>query len=323
MDVGIEVVCCLFVVIALVVFVTAALVAHVTAEPRLGDAEPQVMFTDPRTGAQHQAPSLKDPSSRDLSVVIPAYNEENRLPPMLDEALKYLEARQRRHLSFTYEVLVVDDGSTDKTTEVALAYSSRLGFDRVRVMTLPRNRGKGYAVCRGMFASRGRHVLMADADGATRFADIEAVEEALKKLLGKDGELAIACGSRAHLEKESIAKRSYFRTLLMLGFHALVWALCVRGVRDTQCGFKLLSREAAWKTFSRLHVQRWAFDVEMLYIAQRLGIPVAEVAVTWTEIEGSKLVPFWSWLQMGRDLLFISLRYLTGAWSLELHHKEQ
>uniref|UniRef100_UPI00358E2E0B dolichyl-phosphate beta-glucosyltransferase isoform X2 n=1 Tax=Myxine glutinosa TaxID=7769 RepID=UPI00358E2E0B len=323
MDVGLEVGLCCFAVVAVVAFVTAALVAHVTAEPRIGKAEAQIMFTHPGTGAQHQAPSLKDPSSRDLSVVIPAYNEETRLPPMLDEALKYLEARQRRHLSFTYEVLVVDDGSTDKTTEVALAYSSRLGFDKVRVMTLPKNHGKGGAVCLGMFTCRGRHILMADADGATRFADIERVEDALKKLLGKDGELAIACGSRAHLEKESIAKRSYFRTLLMLGFHALVWALCVRGLRDTQCGFKLFTREAAWRTFSRLHVRRWAFDVEMLYIAQRLGIPVAEVPVTWTEIEGSKLVPFWSWLQMGRDLLFISLRYVTGAWSLEPHRKER
>ncbi|KAF6375913.1 ALG5 dolichyl-phosphate beta-glucosyltransferase [Rhinolophus ferrumequinum] len=118
-----------------------------------------------------------------------------------------------------------------------------------------------------------------------------------------------------------LRERSYFRTLLMYGFHFLVWFLCVQGIRDTQCGFKLLTREAASRTFSSLHIERWAFDVELLYIAQFFKIPIAEIAVNWTEIEGSKLVPFWSWLQMGKDLLFIRLRYLTGAWKLEQTRK--
>lgn len=187
----------------------------------------------------------------------------------------------------------------------------------MRVISLEKNRGKGGAVRTGVFSSRGKKILMADADGATKFADIEKVEEGLNNLRPWPKEMAISCGSRAHLEKDSIAKRSYFRTLLMYGFHFLVWFLCVKEIRDTQCGFKLLTREAALQTFSNLHIERWAFDVELLYIAQRLKIPIAEVAVNWTEIEGSKLVPFWSWLQMGRDLLFIRLRYMTGAWKLE------
>lgn len=127
---------------------------------------------------------------------------------------------------------------------------------------------------------------------------------------------AIICGSRAHLEKEETAKRSYFRLFLMHGFHFLVWLLCVRGIRDTQCGFKLLTRKSARTIFEALHVERWAFDVEMLYIAQTLNIPVIEIAVNWTEIEGSKIIPFWSWLQMGRDLFFIWLRYRIGAWKI-------
>ncbi|MEE6472439.1 hypothetical protein FKM82_009605 [Ascaphus truei] len=169
----------------------------------------------------------------------------------------------------------------------------------------------------GVLVSRGKTILMADADGATKFADIENVEVGLKNLKPWPDNMAISCGSRAHLEQDSIAQRSMFRTFLMYGFHFLVWFLCVRGVKDTQCGFKLFTREAALRTFSALHIDRWAFDVELLYIAQCLNIPVAEVAVNWTEIEGSKLVPFWSWLQMGRDLLFIRLRYLTGVWKLD------
>ncbi|KAK0072847.1 hypothetical protein PV325_010696 [Microctonus aethiopoides] len=128
---------------------------------------------------------------------------------------------------------------------------------------------------------------------------------------------AVVCGSRAHLEKEETAKRSFFRLLLMHGFHFLVWALCVRGIRDTQCGFKLLTRQSAKTLFHALHVERWAFDVELLYLAQTLNIPVTEIAVTWTEIEGSKVVPFWSWLQMGRDLGLIWLRYRIGAWKID------
>lgn len=128
--------------------------------------------------------------------------------------------------------------------------------------------------------------------------------------------MGIVCGSRAHLEKEESAQRSYFRLILMHGFHILVWLFCVQKIRDTQCGFKLLTRKSAQVVFEALHVERWAFDVEMLYIAQTLNIPILEVPVNWIEVEGSKIVPFWSWLQMGKDLLLIWLRYSTGAWKI-------
>uniref|UniRef100_A0A8C0UPB8 Dolichyl-phosphate beta-glucosyltransferase n=1 Tax=Cyanistes caeruleus TaxID=156563 RepID=A0A8C0UPB8_CYACU len=244
------------------------------------------------------APNIHDPPTRELSVVVPSYNEENRLPLMMDEALDYLEKRQKQDPSFTYEVVVVNDGSKDQTAKVAKEYCKKYGSDKVRVISLEKNRGKGGAVRTGVFSSRGKNILMADADGATKFADIEKVEEGLKNLRPWPNGMAISCGSRAHLEKDSIAKRSYFRTLLMYGFHFLVWFLCVKEIRDTQCGFKLLTREAALQTFSNLHIERWAFDVELLYIAQRLKIPIAEVAVNWTEIEG-------------REIVHVLIRFLT------------
>ncbi|XP_042310389.1 dolichyl-phosphate beta-glucosyltransferase [Sceloporus undulatus] len=295
-----------------------AVFAHITAAklPKLHRHEDEKFFLSAEDKKQ-PVPSIHDPPTRELSVVVPSYNEEERLPSMMDEALDYLEKRQKQDPAFTYEVIVVNDGSKDHTTKVALKYTKKYGSDKVRVLPLVKNRGKGGAVRMGVFISRGKKILMADADGATKFEDIEKVEKGLESLQPWPNQMAIACGSRAHLEKDSIAQRSYFRTLLMYGFHFLVWFLCVREIRDTQCGFKLLTREAASRTFSVLHIERWAFDVELLYIAQCLKIPIAEVAVNWTEIEGSKLVPFWSWLQMGRDLLFIRLRYLTGAWKLE------
>ncbi|XP_072466488.1 dolichyl-phosphate beta-glucosyltransferase [Notamacropus eugenii] len=273
-------------------------------------------FFSNATGKKETLYTIHDSPTKQLSVVVPSYNEEKRLPLMMDEALGYLEMRQKQDPSFTYEVIVVDDGSKDQTSQVALNYCQKYGNDKVRVITLPKNRGKGGAVKMGVFTSRGRKILMADADGATKFADLEKLEKELGNLQPWPDQMAIACGSRAHLEKESIAQRSYFRTFLMHGFHFLVWFLCVKEIRDTQCGFKLLTREAASLTFSNLHIERWAFDVELLYIAQFFKIPIAEVAVNWTEIDGSKLVPFWSWLQMGKDLLFIRLQYLTGVWKL-------
>lgn len=295
--------------------------AHVTAETvNLTRHEKEKYFLTV-SGEKELFPSLHDPHSRELSVVIPAYNEELRMPVMLDEATQYLENRQKQQPSFTYEVIVVDDGSNDKTTEVASRYSKKYGADKVRILTLVKNRGKGGAVRMGTLSSRGKFILMADADGATKFCDIEKVEAGLNALNPKPENMAISCGSRAHLETDSVAERSVFRTFLMYGFHFLVWSFCVRGIKDTQCGFKLFTREAALKTFSSLHVERWAFDVELLYIAQCYNIPIAEVAVNWTEIEGSKLVPFWSWLQMGRDLVLIRLRYFTRAWKLQSPHK--
>uniref|UniRef100_A0A3Q2CSB5 dolichyl-phosphate beta-glucosyltransferase n=1 Tax=Cyprinodon variegatus TaxID=28743 RepID=A0A3Q2CSB5_CYPVA len=282
MDILCDIVQALFALAALG-FIVVLLVAHLTAEMvNLTRHEDEKYFIT-ATGERKPFPSLHDPFSRELTVVVPAYNEELRMPVMLDEAMQYLENRQKQNSSFTYEVIVVDDGSKDKTTEVALQYTNKYSADKVRVLTLVENRGKG---------------------GAVRMEN-----------------LAISCGSRAHLEKDSVAQRSVFRTFLMYGFHFLVWFFCVRGIKDTQCGFKLFTREAALKTFSSLHVERWAFDVELLYIAQCFKIPIAEVAVNWTEIEGSKLVPFWSWLQMGRDLIFIRLRYITGAWKLQSPHK--
>ncbi|MEQ2185505.1 dolichyl-phosphate beta-glucosyltransferase [Goodea atripinnis] len=134
------------------------------------------------TGEKKPFPSLHDPFSRELSVVIPAYNEELRMPVMLDEAMQYLENRQKQNPSFTYEVIVVDDGSKDKTTEVALQYTNKHSADKVRVLTLVKNRGKGGAVRMGTLSSRGKLILMADADGATKFSDIEKVEAGLKDL---------------------------------------------------------------------------------------------------------------------------------------------
>ncbi|KAG5320530.1 ALG5 glucosyltransferase, partial [Acromyrmex heyeri] len=317
---------CLFcygVLLAVLLTILFFIILYVTSEryPKISRDESEKFFFNCQTKIKEAFPSLHDPWSVQLSVIVPAYNEEQRLPPMLDECLEYLE--ERRKSGLTYEVIVVSDGSTDKTVDVAHRYASK--YSTLKVLNLIKNRGKGGAVRLGMLSARGSALLFADADGATKFNDLKKLDENLINVLGFDyinkpektaSSDAVICGSRAHLEKEETAKRSYFRLFLMHGFHFLVWLLCVRGIRDTQCGFKLLTRKSARTIFEALHVERWAFDVEMLYIAQTLNIPVTEIAVNWTEIEGSKIIPFWSWLQMGRDLFFIWLRYRIGAWKI-------
>lgn len=262
-------------------------------------------FVDPVSGDVKPFPSLNDAPTLDLTVVVPAYNEERRVGRMLDEAIAHLSASR-----WSWEVLVVDDGSRDRTADLVRERYSRVhGTDRVRVLQLSRNRGKGGAVRRGMVQGRGRMLLMADADGATRFADLDR----LVPLLGQEG---IVVGSRAHMQSDAVARRSLLRNVLMWGFHLAVRLVGVRGIRDTQCGFKLFARSSMAALFPTVHVERWAFDVEVLFLAQQLGIPLAEVAVNWTEVDGSKLDPLWATLEMLRDLLRIRIAYATGYWGV-------
>lgn len=258
-----------------------------------------------------------------LSVVVPAYNEELRLPKMLDEALQYLEGRATSGggKAFTYEIVVVDDGSADGTYEAAVAAgqapvnggAKRRGGE-LRVVRLGRNRGKGFAVKVGMLVARGETLLMADADGATSIKDLERLEQALLQNKGAKQPGPIAFGSRHHLMEEALVQRSMLRNLLMVGFHFVVWCLVGGPIHDTQCGFKLFRRDVAKQIFTSLHLYRWAFDIEVVILARMLGHGVAEVPVTFVDMPGSKLNLVTGALSMLRDIVLVRLLYLSGVW---------
>jgi len=143
--------------------------------------------------------SIDSPPTVYLSVIVPAYNEKQRLPIMMDETIDYMKKREQKDPSFSWEIIVVDDGSKDTTTEIALNYSKREGVNKIRVLTLHKNRGKGGAVKRGMMCARGKYLLMADADAATKFDELDKVEKEIKNI-EKNG-FGIAVGSRKHLQK--------------------------------------------------------------------------------------------------------------------------
>lgn len=266
---------------------------------------------DPETF--RQLPSIHDAASLDLSVIIPAYNETKRLPSMLSSTLEHLASFPKR----SFEILIVDDGSSDGTAAAALKLAGEEYPNAdIRVVQLEHNRGKGGAVRHGMLHARGRRLLMADADGASRFADVELLLEALDALAPANSDAAaVVIGSRAHLVKtEAVVKRSALRNFLMYGLHTVLRIAGVGHVSDTQCGFKLFSRAAARALFPRQHLATWIFDVELLLLAKTLGIPVAEVPVTWHEVAGSKLSVVRDSLQMLRDLLILRANQLLRRW---------
>jgi dolichyl-phosphate beta-glucosyltransferase len=212
-----------------------------------------------------RAPERRRPG---LSIVIPAYNEEVRLPASLGALAAYLNGRGA---SITADVIVVDDGSSDATAERARDAGRRYGLD-VSVIPLPGNRGKGFAVRAGALAARGDVILVSDADFSTPVYEWEKLRAA---------GTPVAIGSRAVDESLVKEKQPFFRQTMGKLFNRLVRLLLLPGIRDTQCGFKLFSREAAQEIFSRAVIDRFAYDVESLLIARRLGYAIAEVPVLW------------------------------------------
>ncbi len=267
-------------------------------------------------------PSVFDAPSKYLSVIVPAYNEQARLPEMMQSTLSHLAERQKHDPNFTFEIILVDDGSRDRTAEVMLDYTRSHGTDVVRVLKLAPNQGKGGAVQQGMLHARGQYLLMVDADGATQFSDLDRLERDIKSIetagtgSGGSGD-GIAVGSRSHLQKNAVATRKWYRNVLMYGFHfAVAFVGGVRNVRDTQCGFKLFTRRTAQLVFASQRIRRWCFDVELLYVAQSQGVPIIECDVNWAEIPGSKLALLDSSLKMARDLIVIRLCYVFGVWKI-------
>eukprot|EP01023_Acetabularia_acetabulum_P056663 TRINITY_DN657_c0_g2_i1.p1 TRINITY_DN657_c0_g2~~TRINITY_DN657_c0_g2_i1.p1 ORF type:complete len:321 (-),score=37.43 TRINITY_DN657_c0_g2_i1:53-1015(-) len=281
-------------------------------ERRDNQGEPRV-FKNPKTGESINLPSvLNDSPSKTLSIILPAYNEQYRLPHTLNETMHYLSQRQKRQgPNFTYEVIVVDDGSSDQTADITYKYILQHGTDILRLITYRKNRGKGFAVKVGLMSCRGQYALMADSDGATVLRDLEQLEQQLGNGVG------LVMGSRSHLQTDAVAKRTAIRNFLMYGFHLLVTMVVGNQIKDTQCGFKLYDRTAIQQIFPNLRLQRWCQDVEIIYVAQQCGIGLKEVGVNWREIPGSK-IRVTSILHMALEIVGVKVAYtLLGLWRIE------
>jgi dolichyl-phosphate beta-glucosyltransferase len=243
--------------------------------------------------------STKTPIS--LSVIVPSYNEEARLPGMLAQYGAGLPGDG-------IEILVVDDGSTDRTSSVVRELANQDG--RVRLIRLPVNRGKGFAVRVGVLSARGDRILFADADGATPIGELRRLEQAL------DAGADVAIGSRESVRRAAVdvvVRTSVWRRLSGRIFHQVVRLGGVKGIVDTQCGFKLFTSAAAATLFPRMRVDGFAFDVELLLLAQSLGLRITEVPVNWTHQPGSKVNVVRDGLTMAADVLRLRARARRAA----------
>ncbi|KAI8900202.1 nucleotide-diphospho-sugar transferase [Globomyces pollinis-pini] len=297
---------------------TIYLVLQFTSSSPLPLSKDEQYYYDQSSKKMMPFNSLKDRALVSLSIVIPAYNEAERLPIMMDETLLYLNKRLAEDKSFSYEIIVVEDGCSDATGEVTLSYAEKHHKNdkrsSIKLLTLLKNRGKGGAVIQGISVSSGERILFVDADGASKFSDLDLLEIQMDNI-EKEG-LGFVIGSRAHMvTSEAVVKRTFLRNILMRIFHLVVFVLGVHSIKDTQCGFKLFTRKAAQKIIPNMHSEGWIFDIELLILAFRKGIPVREVPIDWQEVEGSKMSLFRDGIIMVLNLLRIRLSYLFGVWN--------
>ena len=234
---------------------------------------------------------------RSISIIIPAYNEEKRLPSTLQQVRDYLAA-SRWEFS---ELVVVDDGSRDRTVDVARAAGAR-------VLQNPGNRGKGYSVRHGMLEAKGDWALFTDADLSAPIGELDGLWAAAEREQAK-----VAIGSRA-LDRSLIGVRQpAFRETMGRVFNLVMRILTGLPFHDTQCGFKLFETAAAREIFGRQLLDGFGFDVEVLYIAQRLGYKSIEVPVKWNDVAGTK-VSMWRGMTAFLDPIKVRWNGISGKY---------
>ena len=244
---------------------------------------------------------MMDDGAVHLSVVIPAFEEVARIGPTLERVRGYLHDQP-----FDGEVVVVVDGGRDGT--LALVRAAMTDWPALQVLDNDANRGKGYSVRRGMLAARGRYLLFSDADLSTPIVEVGRLIAALEA--GGD----IAIGSRALAGSDVRVRQAWWRQSMGRMFNHIVRLVAVPGIRDTQCGFKCFRRDAARRIFALQRTTRFSFDVELLWIARKLGYRVVEVPVTWVNDPSSRVHPVSDSLRMLVDLARLRFYDLRGAY---------
>lgn len=235
------------------------------------------------------------------SIIIPAYNESRRIGSTLERVVEYL-----RQQKWSAEILVVDDGSKDVTPEIIRSFAA--GNPEVRLIQNPGNRGKGFSVRNGMLNAQGKFLLFTDADLSS------PIEEAQKLFTALEGGADVAIGSRwldtsLQFQRQPLLRRIYSRA-----FNFFLKAVMGLNFRDTQCGFKAFTREAAEAIFPLQQVYRWAFDAELIFLARKRGLKVAEIPVRWGHDDRSKMHPLRDGFRMGVEVLKVRWWSWTGRY---------
>lgn len=241
----------------------------------------------------------------DYSIVIPAFNEEARISATLNEVVHSVEANR-----WNAEVLVVDDGSTDKTAEIVKSVARQYPF--VRLLSNGVNRGKGYSVRNGMLQSQGEIALFTDADLSAPIQEADRLFAAIHA--GAD----VAIGSRWLDRKRQTVHQPLYRQFFGRCFNLVTRMIMRLPFADTQCGFKAFTRAAAQTVFQLQRIHRWGFDPEILFIALKRGYVIREVPVTWGHDERTRISYLRDGIQMLKELVFVRWNALTGVYRKDL-----
>ncbi|CCH44429.1 Dolichyl-phosphate beta-glucosyltransferase [Wickerhamomyces ciferrii] len=302
------------VTLVIIIYSTIIIFSHKPRAPHVSELQYITIDSKGEDIVKYDLPIRGDLEIKDdieLSVVIPCYNETKRLKIMLEDAISHLY----KTYDDKFEIIIVDDGSKDGTAEYALDLGLnyfKLQKGQLRIVKLVKNRGKGGAVTHGIQHVRGKYAIFADADGASKFSD---VEQLIKSIQSAGDSPALAIGSRAHMvDSDAVVKRSFIRNFLMYSLHTLVFIFGIRDIKDTQCGFKLFNRSAILKIFPYMHTEGWIFDVEILILAIRKQIPIKEVPISWHEVDGSKVDLARDSINMAIDLVVTRLAYILGIY---------
>ncbi len=237
----------------------------------------------------------------EISVIIPAYNEESRLPATLASVHEFLSGYGK-----SFEILIVDDGSYDHTVEVVNEFAA--GHPGVRLLSYQPNCGKGHAIRTGILSGRGDLLLINDADGSSPISELARLEHGIAS--GAD----IAIGSRAKRDETRTVSALAYRKFIGNTFNLIVQSLLLPGIYDTQCGFKLFKRDVAQDIFSVSRIDGYGFDVEILFIARRRGYTISEIGINWNNVEGSKVNVFTDSLAMFMEVLRITVSAWMGRY---------
>ena len=236
------------------------------------------------------------------SLIIPAYNEGARLGTTLDRVLAYVRAQ-----GWDAEVIVVNDGSRDSTADLVRGYAK--SHPCLRLLENPGNHGKGYSVRNGMLNANGEVLLFSDADLSS------PIEEAPRLFAALQAGADVAIGSRWLQPELQTQRQSLLRQFYGRLFNLALRILLGLNFKDTQCGFKAFTREAANKIFPLQKIERWGFDPELLFLARKSGLKVAEVPVEWAHVEGTRISPLGDGMRMFGEVLKIRWNALTGKYS--------
>jgi len=237
-----------------------------------------------------------------LSIIIPAYNESGRIRPTLDELLRH----SREH-AWDVEILVVDDGSRDDTAEIVRKYGK--AHSEILLVQNPGNRGKGFSVRNGMLHAHGDICLFTDADLSSPISEAQRLFDTIAE--GAD----VAIGSRWLRSEFQTERQPLYRQLFGRIFNLVLRLILGLNFADTQCGFKAFRGTAAQRIFPLQRIERWAFDPEVLFLAQRMGFTVKEVPVVWAHSQGTRLRPFRDGLRMFTEVLRIRWNWITGVYT--------